>query len=324
MKVGLIVPYFGKFPNYFQLVLNSCAINKSHYEWIFFTDDKTEYVYPDNVKVFNCTFQELKEKIQKKFDFKISLDNPYKLCDYKPAYGFIFEEYLVGYDFWGHCDIDCIYGVFDNFLREDAFLYDKILRLGHLTLYRNNKDVNRRFMLSVNGKIRYKEVYTTSNSCIFDEENSAGTLSIRDIWKEYDFSEYCADMAIANVYYKSDIFRLNFQQGDGFNYFTESRKRSLFIWDKGQLLRYWENNGELVKKEYMYLHMMRRKMQIKVNPKKSDIYKIIPNAFEEIEKLPENLEEYKSQKWHHFNLQYPIIRIKNLKSKIQNYKNKRL
>ena len=37
---------------------------------------------------------EIREKIQSKFDFKISLEEPYKLCDYKPAYGYIFEEFI--------------------------------------------------------------------------------------------------------------------------------------------------------------------------------------------------------------------------------------
>lgn len=43
-----ILPYYGKFPNYFQLFLNSCGSNPE-YDWLIFTDDHTAYDYPDNV-----------------------------------------------------------------------------------------------------------------------------------------------------------------------------------------------------------------------------------------------------------------------------------
>ncbi|WP_368731163.1 DUF6625 family protein [Lacticaseibacillus paracasei] len=35
-KCCFVIPYFGNFPNYFQLFLNSCKKNP-HYDWLFFT-----------------------------------------------------------------------------------------------------------------------------------------------------------------------------------------------------------------------------------------------------------------------------------------------
>ena len=52
----------------------------------------------------------MKERIQRIFDFPISLERPYKLCDYKPSYGEVFKDELAGYDFWGNCDIDLVWG----------------------------------------------------------------------------------------------------------------------------------------------------------------------------------------------------------------------
>ena len=49
MKVALIVLYFGKLPNYFSLFLKSCEVNKD-FTWLIFTDDETEFNYPENVK----------------------------------------------------------------------------------------------------------------------------------------------------------------------------------------------------------------------------------------------------------------------------------
>ena len=47
-----IIPYFGKFNNYFQLFLNSCSTNEN-YNWLILTDDDGKYDYPKNVEVAN-------------------------------------------------------------------------------------------------------------------------------------------------------------------------------------------------------------------------------------------------------------------------------
>ena len=44
LKKILIIPYFGKFNNYFELWLKSCEYN-TDFDWLIFTDDKTNYQY---------------------------------------------------------------------------------------------------------------------------------------------------------------------------------------------------------------------------------------------------------------------------------------
>ncbi len=44
-----IVPYFGKLPKNFPLWLVGCEANPT-IDWIIYTDDKTSYSYPKNVK----------------------------------------------------------------------------------------------------------------------------------------------------------------------------------------------------------------------------------------------------------------------------------
>ena len=127
-SICLVVLYFGKLPNYFNLWLTSCKYNKT-INFLLFIDDETKYDYPNNVKVIYTTFENIKNQIQSKFDFNISLKKPYKLCDYKPAYGYIFNEYLEKYDFWGHCDLDVIFGNLRKFLSEEILMQnDKIYR----------------------------------------------------------------------------------------------------------------------------------------------------------------------------------------------------
>ena len=62
-----IIPYFGKFNNYFQLFLNSCKPN-NRFDWLIITDDHGDYAYPSNVKVIYSDFSNIKTKIQEKLD----------------------------------------------------------------------------------------------------------------------------------------------------------------------------------------------------------------------------------------------------------------
>lgn len=183
-KAVFIVPYFGSFHSYFQLTLNSMGTN-SDFEWLIFTDSTQPFQYPPNVRVVRWSFDQLKEYVQGKFDFPIALDKPYKLCDFKPAYGYIFEEYIAEYPFWGHCDLDVIFGKLGDFLTDDLWeQYDKIFELGHMTLYRNTAENNRRFQLPLHGKSRYREVFSSSEKFIFDE---GWNESICNLFYEYRF-----------------------------------------------------------------------------------------------------------------------------------------
>jgi len=38
MKILILIPYFGKLPNYFELWLHTARFNKS-FEWLLFLDD---------------------------------------------------------------------------------------------------------------------------------------------------------------------------------------------------------------------------------------------------------------------------------------------
>ena len=167
MRVIFIIPYFGILPNYFDLWLKSCEYNPN-FNWLIITDDKREFNYPKNVSVIYKSFSEVKIYIEGKFDFKICLERPHKLCDYKPAYGYIFNDLINDYDFWGYCDLDCIFGNLSKYITKEMLeKYDKIFSLGHMTLYRNNKYINSLFMKTINNRLRYREVFSTNWGCVY-------------------------------------------------------------------------------------------------------------------------------------------------------------
>ena len=102
-RIAFVVPYYGKLPDFFRTWAYTAGYLKNqNIDFFLVTDLLVPFELPSNIKVVEITFQELKQRIQTQFDFHISLETPYKLCDYKPAYGLLFSDLLRGYDFWGH------------------------------------------------------------------------------------------------------------------------------------------------------------------------------------------------------------------------------
>lgn len=312
-KGVFIIPYYGSFENYHKFFLESCGHNPD-YDWLFITDNKEDYDYPTNVKKITLPFSELVRLVQSKFSTQVELKYAYKLCDLRPMYGYIFEDYIKSYQFWGHCDTDMIFGRISDFItNDDLDTYDKIGKLGHFTMYRNCKRINEAFKLPLNGKNRYVEVLTNPNNCSFDEEHNK---SINNIFESYHFSIMPKTFE-AGLYTKTSNFRLNFLNDD-WTYSIEKKKKNIFIWDNGKLKRYVLNQGVLEMQEYLYIHFQSRKMKVRNNNK--DTFKIIPNSFDDLEFDEITPSHFPKSK--HFNFHYFTLRTYNLFVKVKRLVNK--
>jgi hypothetical protein len=89
--------------------------------------------------------------------------SPYKLCDIKPALGFVHEEHLANHDFWAFGDIDVIYGrLRAHYTNERLARYDLISNharriSGHLCLIRNTPRMRKLFMQIPDWKARFSD-----------------------------------------------------------------------------------------------------------------------------------------------------------------------
>lgn len=236
----MIIPYFGKLPDYFELWEKSASKNEI-IDFYIFTDDKSFNSKYKNIYIKYLTFGELKRKIQDLFDFNIKLNSPYKLCDYKPTYGLVFNEIISNYDFWGYCDIDLIFGDLSKFITEEKLnIYDKFYYHGHFTLYRNNYEMNNLFYLIDKKYLDYKHAYATNLCCHFDESGVVSfskKLGIKT-YENWDFF---------------DTYPSNYKYIKGSD--------SYFLWDNGKLLLNYDN----IRKEVMYLHLQKRLMTNLIN-----------------------------------------------------------
>lgn len=246
-SIAYIVPYFGTLPNNFELWLKTCETNET-INWIIFTNDKTSYSYPKNVKVIYCEFNEIKEKIQSKFDFEIKIDSYWCLSLFKSAYGEIFEEYLKEYDFWGHCDVDLMWGNIRKFIIDDILnKYEKIGFQGHSTLYKNNKIVNARYKTIVPEKINYIDVFSGKVKYSFDE------VGMEDIYN-YLKIPYYKETNFAHLSKYDYSFFLKYLPKE----YDYKNRRQVFTWNKGSLKRHYLKNNSIESEEFMYIHFFCR------------------------------------------------------------------
>lgn len=171
-NIVVLVTWFGNIPWYFPYFLHSCKFN-SDIDFIIFCDREIEYTLPSNVNCIRISLGELKKIISEKLDFDASLEFPYKLSDYKPAYGLIFENYIRGYDFWAQSDIDIIYGNLRHFFTDELLSSTDYASVRHdyatgcFSLFRNNSTMNNLFKQSKD----YKMVFTTKEHMGFEELN---------------------------------------------------------------------------------------------------------------------------------------------------------
>lgn len=308
-KSIIIIPYFGTFPSFFQLFLNSCRYNET-FTWLIYTDDHTEYDYPKNVLVNYIAYHDFIDKIQNKFDFKVEINRPHKLCDFKVAYGYIFENEIKEYDYWGHGDLDVIYGNLDNFvtpLIEKG--YDKIYSLGHLSLYKNTYLNNRIFMDEYEGDYPYKTIFSTDKAFAFDEWHcpiiSINHLFLRRNTQFFQFNE-CANLSSSKSNFVLSNYIVNFQ-----SYCIDNNSKNIYSYEKGKLLRHFIQNNKIKQIEYPYIHFHKRRMSVKCN-NTSDKMIIVPNEFRDYLEIDYNLIK-KYCKSGVINMQYFKVRFINLR-----------
>ena len=312
MKSVIIIPYFGKFPTFFQYFLNSCKYNKD-FDWLIYTNDKTKFDYPSNVKVNYISFDEFKDFVQSKFDFKIEIIRPHKLCDFKVAYGYIFEDIIKDYDYWAHGDLDVVYGDLKAFLNP-LFIqnFDKIYSLGHLSFYKNTELVNRVFKNKINGDEVYKRIFSTDKSYAFDEWHCV-LGSINHLFRNSNLlffeNNQCANIDSVFNGFKLSNYIINFG-----NYAKDNNNQNIFHYEKGKLTRYYFLFQKVNFEKYPYIHLHKREMF--GNSDNYDNYLIIPNKFINVQEINKK-SILKLSSTSKFNKQYFKVKYLNLKYRLK-------
>lgn len=243
LRIAIIGIYYGTFPNWMPYWLKSCQSNSS-IDFILVTDIKDIEV-PDNVRIIDMSLEDFKKLAEEKLKMKISLERPYKLCDYKPVYGVILSDYLKDYDYWGHCDFDLIWGDIRNFIEKyEIEKYDKFLPLGHLALYRNTEKCNNYYKLPGSKCGDYKKVFQSDNNFAFDE-----TDGIYSIYKNNRLK-----MFTSRIFAEIKTFHKRFRLKKS----DKNYKHQVFYYEDGKIYRAYAEKDKIKIQEYIYIHFRRK------------------------------------------------------------------
>ena len=272
----LIMPYFGELKSYFSLFLKSCYYN-SKINFLIFTDNTIIEKYK-NVKIVKMSFFEYKKIFVDKIGHFVSLNSPYKLCDFKPTYGYVFEDYLNDYDYWGYCDSDVIFGdIYSHLFPLFEKGYDKIFPLGHLTLIKNTYENNRIFMSKYKNKYLYKDYLGKNEICWFDEAYKDDN-NIHFMFKSFNKKVYEEDLSLNP---KGNTIRFMYRKYDPNtnNFFIEKIGKSFIFWKEGKLIRITKLKNDIICNDELYIHLQHRKMRINTKTLNSNLILILPNRF---------------------------------------------
>jgi hypothetical protein len=174
-QIVFIITYIGNYPWYFPYFLHSCRYNPTIDFLLFTNNSDLNPNLPANVKLIPYSLEQFRADAEKALGFEVVIESGYKLCDFKPAYGTIFADYIKEYDFWGYCDVDVIFGNIRAFMTDELLSEYDIISARHdyltgcFALYRNQSYFRELFKQSKD----YRKVFTNPRNFFFDETNFA-------------------------------------------------------------------------------------------------------------------------------------------------------
>lgn len=243
-KIVLIFPYFGILPPQYP-AWRATALCNPTIDFMFFTDADVEPT--ENIIVHKMPFRDFQNIVQNAFDFQIALNRPYKLCEFKQAYGYVLQDYIKEYDFWGYGDLDLVYGDIRTFLTDSVLEHKFLLGWGHLTLLHNDEDANTYFMKPVAGYQSYKDAFSTTKITYFDEFRYKGCS---DKWRDCRPDDCWLEWPFDNASKPKQSYH--------FNSLTRGWKQVIFEHVDNKLFMLRFNHGLLEKKESLYAHFQHR------------------------------------------------------------------
>lgn len=258
-KVCFISVYFGKQPAFFRPFFESCSWN-SDFDWLFIYDDILTEPVPSNIRTLKMTLHEFIDKVNFCTGLKIEDLQPYKVCDFRPAFGEIFKEHLEPYEFWGICDTDMLLGKLSNFITERLLKhYDKIYTMGHLSLVRNEQAINAVYKYNTIHSRKYQNIFLNPISCIYDEY-AGFTEKYLDLGYRVYKEKECADINCFFGRLESTtkfVFRLIQPQNIFYSYCKDTNSRhQIFILDHGRIFKVYISQNTVKRKEYSYIHKL--------------------------------------------------------------------
>ncbi|XKG69449.1 hypothetical protein LG309_02085 [Stutzerimonas chloritidismutans] len=249
-SIIIIIPYFGKWPFWMPFFIESCRANPN-INWLLIGDCAVLEDLPNNVEQRFFAFVDYCAFVSECLGINFNPSNPYKLCDLKPALGFIHAADVAGYDFWGFSDLDLIYGDLRSYFSDARLRKYKVLSTherrisGHFCLLRNEPELNSLFW-KIPDFVRRAE----------DPKNHAldeGGFSRIFLWRK-NFPKPLFDfVGLFNRWRRVAEFKEAFSTPNGIRPWTDGTQDypAFWVWRNGRL-----QNAKDGDRQFPYLHFL--------------------------------------------------------------------
>jgi Family of unknown function (DUF6625) len=171
-SIVILIPHFGGWPAWIDFFVESCKMN-SDIDWVLLTDSgPLPRNDAPNIRIIPLSFSEYSRLISTSLRIRFCPQDPYKLCDIRPALGEIHADLVEAYDFYGYGDIDVIYGRIRDFYTPNIlYLYSALSThpervSGHFALLRNIGPIRHAFHRIP----QWKELMEEKNYAHLDED----------------------------------------------------------------------------------------------------------------------------------------------------------
>lgn len=249
-RIAVIMTWFGKLPDYFPFWLKSAEANDT-IDFICICDQEISSD-ATNIKVICTTMQDEVANYERVLNRRVVMRTPYKFCDCRAFFGILYADLLKGYDFWGYCDIDLVFGDIRKFVTDDVLKsHDRIYQYGHLCLYRNDERTLHLYQLR-GGIYSLDEIFTSSAKMTYEEffgMNRICRMNRIRWYTERDFADFCC-------WYPKRL-EISFD--------SILHGNQAFFWEDGHAYRAYEEKGKIHKEEFVYMHFQKRKLTVDVN-----------------------------------------------------------
>lgn len=262
-RILIVAVFFGKLPDYFPLWLGSCKENRS-VDWLLITDANVEGLdIPANVHVRCMDLPGFLKYLSVRIGVTLQAEKPYKVCDFRPAFSALLDLVPGKWDWWGHCDIDMVFGDLRKFISNEMLLsFERIFSVGHLSLYKNSTFSNDFFRKKIPG-MDWVDVFEDPAHRAYDEH-----MGVNVLWERFAADKfYKNESIIADI----DPHVRSFFRSSNYIQVVNSAVQT-FRYKDGRLFRSSWDKGSLSNEELMYIHFQKRKMNMRVSPASADYF----------------------------------------------------
>lgn len=249
-RIRFLIPYFGRWPFWMPFFLESCRHNPD-IDWLMFSDCGVPEELPPNVMIQEMSFEDYCALVSERLEIDFRPGSAYKLCDIKPALGYIHAEHLAGFDLWAFGDIDLVYGNLRAYFHEERLRAYDLLSTherrisGHLCMLRNSERMREAFMAVPNWQSKFAAVEHVA----FDEKDFSRLFVRHKNWPKWlrsaaDFANHWRRRSEFKEAFSTPFGRIPWVHGR-FE-FPES-----WIWERGNLRN--DKDGE---RQFPYFHFL--------------------------------------------------------------------